>query len=95
MTRRRWTAADIPPQAGRVAIVTGSTSGLGYEVALALAGAGAKVVLAARNGAKAQRAIASIRQDHATAQLEFRRLDTACHVAVNRENGLVPANCCT
>lgn len=82
MTRRRWTAADIPPQAGRVAIVTGSTSGLGYEVALALAGAGAKVVLAARNGAKAQRAIASIRQDHATAQLEFRRLDTASLASV-------------
>jgi TRAP-type uncharacterized transport system substrate-binding protein len=60
----KWTAANIPAQAGRLAIVTGSTSGLGYEAALALAGAGARVVLAARDEAKAQREMASIRQVH-------------------------------
>ncbi len=82
MTRHRWTVADIPPQAGRLAFVTGATGGLGYEVALALAGAGAQVVLAARDEGKAQRAIASIRQVHATAQLEFRRLDIASLASV-------------
>src|SRR3712207_3121402 len=71
----KWTTADIPPQAGRLAIVTGSPSGLGYQAALALAGAGARVVLAARDQTKAERATASIRQAHAGAQLEFRRLD--------------------
>jgi hypothetical protein len=86
LTRAKWTAADIPPQAGRLAIVTGSTSGLGYEAALALAGAGARVVLAARDEAKAQRAMALIRQVHPGAQLEFRRLDTASLVSV-REFG--------
>ena len=86
LARAKWTAADIPPQAGRLAIVTGSTSGLGYEVALALAGAGARVVLAARDEAKAQRAMASIRRVHAGARLEFRRLDTASLVSV-REFG--------
>jgi NAD(P)-dependent dehydrogenase (short-subunit alcohol dehydrogenase family) len=82
----KWTAADIPAQASRLAIVTGSTSGLGYEAALALAGVGARVVLAARDEAKAQRAMALIRQVHPGAQLEFRRLDTASLVSV-REFG--------
>jgi hypothetical protein len=69
----KWTAANIPAQAGRLAIVTGSTSGLGYEAALALAGAGARVVLAARDEAKGQRAIASIRRVHRGTLLEFRK----------------------
>ena len=29
-----WTAADIPSQAGRVAVVTGATSGLGYAATM-------------------------------------------------------------
>ena len=82
MATRKWTAANIPSQTGRLAIVTGSTSGLGYEAATALASAGAQVVLAARDEAKAQGAMASIRRVHAGAQLEFRRLDTASLASV-------------
>ena len=37
-----WTTHDIPPQHGRLAVITGATGGLGYETALALAGAGAR-----------------------------------------------------
>lgn len=44
-----WTAADIPSQAGRVAVVTGATSGLGYHTARELVRAGAEVVLAVRD----------------------------------------------
>ena len=51
-----WTIADIPDQHGRTAVVTGANGGLGYETALALAGAGAHVVMAARDQAKAERA---------------------------------------
>lgn len=82
MPRATWTTADIPPQAGRLAIVTGATSGIGYETALALAGAGSAVVLAARDEAKARRAMASIRQARPAADLAFRPLDTASLASV-------------
>jgi hypothetical protein len=39
-TARNWTAADIPDQAGRVALVTGANTGIGYEIARELAAPG-------------------------------------------------------
>lgn len=49
MSRPRWTATDIPDLTGRRAVVTGVTAGLGTATALALARAGAEVVLVARS----------------------------------------------
>ncbi|MCW2812369.1 MAG: putative short chain dehydrogenase, partial [Friedmanniella sp.] len=43
-----WSIADLPTQTGRTIVVTGATSGLGKVTARALAGAGARVVLAVR-----------------------------------------------
>ena len=57
----RWTAADIPDQSGRIAVVTGANSGLGYWTARGLAGAGAAVVLAVRSTVKGDKAAAEIR----------------------------------
>lgn len=54
-----WSAADIPDQRGRTAVVTG-TGGLGLEVARALIGAGAEVIVAGRNPAKGAQALAAI-----------------------------------
>jgi protochlorophyllide reductase len=51
-----WTAADIPDQSGRLALITGANSGLGLETARALAARGATVVLACRSLAKAEQA---------------------------------------
>lgn len=50
---RKWTAADIPAQKGRIAIVTGANRGLGLEISVALARAGAHVVIAVRDTVKA------------------------------------------
>ena len=46
----KWTADEIPDQDGRVAVVTGANSGLGLVTARELAGAGATVIVAARDG---------------------------------------------
>ncbi|MGH3159820.1 MAG: oxidoreductase [Streptosporangiaceae bacterium] len=52
----RWTAADVPDQSGRIAVVTGASGGVGLETAAVLACRGAEVVLACRDTAKAERA---------------------------------------
>ena len=73
----KWTAADMPSQTGRRAIVTGANSGLGYETALALAAHGADVTLAVRDTAKGEAAVEQIRARAPQASLEVRRLDLA------------------
>ena len=70
-----WTASDIPNLTGRVAVVTGANGGLGLETAKALAGAGARVVMAARNQDKAAAARDEIGRTHPTAALEVVDLD--------------------
>jgi len=53
----RWGTGDIPDQTGRTVLVTGANSGLGLATAEALAGAGARVLMACRNAEKAARAL--------------------------------------
>jgi NAD(P)-dependent dehydrogenase (short-subunit alcohol dehydrogenase family) len=72
-----WTTDDIPDQSDRVAVVTGANSGLGYQTALALAVAGAQVVLACRNTDKARSAVAAIQASVPSAVVTFVRLDLA------------------
>ena len=72
-----WTAAKIPDQSGAVAVVTGANGGLGLEVARELARKGGHVVMAARDQAKAEAAVASIRDQVPGASLELQPLDLA------------------
>jgi NAD(P)-dependent dehydrogenase (short-subunit alcohol dehydrogenase family) len=71
----KWTAADIPDQTGRTAVITGANTGLGYETAAALAGRGARVVLAVRNLEKGKQAVARITAATPGAEVELQELD--------------------
>ena len=72
-----WSVADIPPQNGKLAVVTGATGGLGYETALALARAGADVLVTGRNAEKGRAAIEGIRRAVPSAKVRFAMLDLA------------------
>jgi NAD(P)-dependent dehydrogenase (short-subunit alcohol dehydrogenase family) len=71
----KWTATDVPDQTGRVAIVTGANSGLGYDTAAVLAGKGAHVVLAVRNLDKGNEAAERIRSASPDAEVTLQELD--------------------
>jgi NAD(P)-dependent dehydrogenase (short-subunit alcohol dehydrogenase family) len=71
----RWSAADVPDQAGRTAIVTGANTGIGYEAARVLAARGARVVLACRASAKTKLAADRLGSDVPGAQVESVALD--------------------
>jgi NAD(P)-dependent dehydrogenase (short-subunit alcohol dehydrogenase family) len=71
----KWTTADIPDQTGRVAVVTGANTGLGYETASALAAKGARVVLAVRNVDKGKAAATLISQRNPGASVAVQELD--------------------
>jgi len=72
-----WTKNDIPNLNGKVFIVTGANSGIGYESSLALAEKGATVVMACRNSEKAQRAMEKIKAAVPDAKVETMELDLA------------------
>jgi NAD(P)-dependent dehydrogenase (short-subunit alcohol dehydrogenase family) len=75
-------AQDIPSQLGRTVVVTGATGGLGYETALALAKAGAEVILTGRDGQKGQSAIDKISGDVIGAKVSYEHLDLASLASV-------------
>ncbi|HWE63970.1 MAG TPA: oxidoreductase, partial [Chloroflexota bacterium] len=77
-----WTEHDIPAQSGRLAVITGANSGLGFHAALQLAQHGAGVVLACRDTGKAERAAAQIRSAAPGANVEVAELDLASLASV-------------
>jgi NAD(P)-dependent dehydrogenase (short-subunit alcohol dehydrogenase family) len=77
-----WSVADIPSQSGKLAIVTGATGGLGYETALALARAGAEVLVTGRNPEKGRAAIEQIQRAVPSAKVRFATLDLASLASV-------------
>lgn len=72
-----FTAADVPSQTGKTMIVTGSNTGIGFEVAMVLASRGARVLLACRSKDKAEEAMRRIGAAVSGADLAFLPLDQA------------------
>jgi NAD(P)-dependent dehydrogenase (short-subunit alcohol dehydrogenase family) len=75
MARSTWTERDIPDLAGRRAIVTGASSGIGLEASRLLAAAGAEVVLAVRDPARGRRAVEEITRTVPEARLAVAEID--------------------
>ena len=71
----RWTTDDVPGQQGRLAVVTGANTGLGFETAQVLAARGASVVLAVRNVEKGKQAAARIAAAAPGATVTVQELD--------------------
>lgn len=72
-----WKASDMPELSGKVAVVTGANSGLGFETAKALALKDAHVVLACRNLEKAETAQTALWQVAPHAAIDIKQLDLA------------------
>jgi len=71
----KWTAADVPEQRGRVAVITGANTGIGFHAAAVLADRGAHVVLAVRDLAKGKDAAVRITADSPHADVAVQQLD--------------------
>ncbi len=84
MNNNDWEVSRIPDQSGRVAIVTGAGSGIGYETARVLANKGARVILAVRNQQKGETAITRIKAQDADADLRLMLFDLASLDSVKR-----------
>jgi len=80
----KWTAADIPDQSGRVAVITGANTGLGFHTAAELAKKGAHVVLAVRNVDKGSDAADRIKADNPNADIALQQLDLTSLDAIRK-----------
>jgi NAD(P)-dependent dehydrogenase (short-subunit alcohol dehydrogenase family) len=70
-----WSLDDVPDQSGRVAVVTGANSGIGFETARRLALKGARVVLACRHPDRGSAALGQIQAETSPARATLALLD--------------------
>ncbi len=82
MAKHEWNINNIANQQGKIAIVTGSSSGIGLETARVLAHKRATVIIAVRNEAKGQAAVDSIINDSGNKDVHPMALDLADLVSV-------------
>ena len=86
-TAQQWTAGDIPDLTGKVVLVTGANSGIGFEAAKEFARHGARTILACRNLDKAGAALGQLRAEIPAAAVEIMLLDLASLDSVRRFAG--------
>ncbi len=75
MKKEKWNWDHIPDLTGKIIIVTGGNSGLGYESVKALAEKGAKVILASRSIEKGEAAKSEIMQHKPIGKVLVMKLD--------------------
>jgi NAD(P)-dependent dehydrogenase (short-subunit alcohol dehydrogenase family) len=83
MNETKWDGNNIPDQSGKIAIVTGSSSGIGYEAARVLVNKGAKVIIAVRNPVKGNTALDKIKAQNEKADVEYMNVDLSNLDSVN------------
>jgi NAD(P)-dependent dehydrogenase (short-subunit alcohol dehydrogenase family) len=84
MANAKWTVDKISSQAGRVAVITGANSGIGYQAALELARHGAHVVMACRSAAKGQAALERLHREAPGCSAEVAELDMASLASIRK-----------
>ncbi len=77
MSNEKWKAENIPNQKGKVVIVTGSSSGIGFEAAKILANKAASVIIAVRDLEKGNKAAEKIIAQNKNADVKVLELDLA------------------
>lgn len=74
---KNWTTVNIPQRDKGLALITGSTEGVGFEDALALSSAGWNVIMMGRNAEKGSESIVKIHKINPKAKVSFEKIDLA------------------
>ena len=84
MPNNNWTEEQIPDLTGKVIIVTGANSGIGWDTSVALAKRRATVIMACRNLGKSQVALDALKAKVSNADTQLMQLDLASLESVRK-----------
>ncbi|CAM4446336.1 NAD(P)-dependent dehydrogenase (short-subunit alcohol dehydrogenase family) [Paenibacillus endophyticus] len=82
--RTNWTVNQMPTQQGNRVVITGASSGIGYQTARAFASKGAEVIMAIRNVEKGEEAVRQIKLENPGANLKLMMLDLSDLTSVRK-----------
>jgi NAD(P)-dependent dehydrogenase (short-subunit alcohol dehydrogenase family) len=74
---KKWTSEDVPDLNGKIVLITGANSGLGFQATREIADKRATVVMGCRDTAKGGDAVKKIKETNPNAKLVLMQLDLA------------------